>query len=155
MANDDTESAFKTAAALWDKRLAEAGDALDAAEPSPNVWDRISARIDAIVAARDTLTIPADHGHWETFAPGVRRKLLHVDAEGGWQSLLLRIDPGASVPAHAHPILEECLVLEGAFELDGETVGKGDLHLAFAGHDHGEIASATGALLYIRTAVGG
>jgi quercetin dioxygenase-like cupin family protein len=155
MANDKTESAFQTAVALWDRRLAEAGDALDAAEPSPNVWDRISARIDAMIAARDTLTIPADQGVWEAFAPGVTRKLLHVDAEGGWQSMLLRIDPGADVPPHAHPILEECLVLEGAFELDGETVRKGDLHLAFAGHDHGVIASASGALLYIRAAVGG
>jgi quercetin dioxygenase-like cupin family protein len=154
MANDKTESAFKTASALWDPRLAEAGDALEAAEPSPNVWDRISARIDAMNAAEGTLTIPADHGVWEAFAPGVTRKLLHVD-EGGWQALLMRIDPGAEVPPHAHPILEECLVLEGAFELDGESVRKGDLHLAFAGHDHGVIASASGALLYIRAAVGG
>jgi hypothetical protein len=47
-------------------------------------------------------------------------------------------------------VLEECLGLEGAFEVDGEVVAKGDLHLGFAGHAHATLFSRHGALLYIR-----
>jgi quercetin dioxygenase-like cupin family protein len=128
-----------------------APDGID--EPSSAVWDKITARIDQLEATRDTLTVRADEGVWEASSPGVSRKLLHVDASAGWQAFLVRVEPGARVPPHAHAILEECLVLEGEFEVGAETVRKGDLHLAFAGHDHREIVSPTGALLYIRAAV--
>jgi anti-sigma factor ChrR (cupin superfamily) len=123
--------------------------------PSSAVWDKITARIDQLEAARDTLTVRAHEGVWDISSPGVSRKLLHVDADAGWQAFLVRIDPGARVPSHGHAILEECLVLEGEFEVGAETVRKGDLHLTFAGHDHLEIVSPTGALLYIRAAAAG
>jgi len=158
MAKDEEtgdEAGFTAAVAQWDRRLAEAGDELDAAAPSPRVWDRISARIEQLEAARGTLTVPGDQGIWEVTSPGVCRKLLHVNADAGWQALLVRVDPGAAVPAHAHPMLEECLVLEGEFELAGEIVRKGDLHLAYPGQDHGQIFSRNGALLYIRAALDG
>lgn len=127
----------------------------DDATPSAAVWDKISARIDHLESTRDTLTIRADEGVWEPSSPGVSRKLLHVDTEAGWQAFLIKVDPGASVPPHGHPILEECLVLEGSFEIGDETVRQGDLHLAFPGRDHREIISAGGALLYIRAALTG
>jgi anti-sigma factor ChrR (cupin superfamily) len=149
----DEDAAFTKAVALWDRRLAEAGDALDAAKPSPKVWDRISARIDQLDAERPNLTVPAGDGVWEFSSPGVLRKLLHVDAAAGWQAFLVKVEPGGRVPPHAHALLEECLVLEGEFEIEGETIRKGDLHLAFAGRDHSEIVSRTGALLYIRSAL--
>jgi anti-sigma factor ChrR (cupin superfamily) len=130
-----------------------AEDEDDAATPAAAVWDKITARIDQAEAARDTLTVRGDEGVWEPSSPGVARKLLHIDADAGWQAFLLKIDPGASVPPHGHRILEECLVLEGAFEIGDETVRQGDLHLAFPGRDHREIVSPTGALLYIRAAL--
>jgi quercetin dioxygenase-like cupin family protein len=145
---DDIDEAI----ARWDRRLIQAGDALDAIAPPPEVWDRISARLDALESGRATLTIPAEGGVWEIVSPGVRRKLLHVDVAGGWQAFLVRLDPGGRVPAHPHAGLEECLVLEGSFEVEGQSVRKGDLHLAFAGRDHAELASPSGALLYIRSA---
>ncbi|HEY2710577.1 MAG TPA: cupin domain-containing protein [Caulobacteraceae bacterium] len=140
----------------WDARLGEAAPAIEAAaaEP-PNLWDRISARIDAVVSARGALTVPSDEGAWELTSPGVRRKLLHVEAEDGWQSVMVCLAPGSEISARDHPILEECLVLEGEVEVGGATIRKGDLHLAFAGHDHGPIVSRTGALLYIRAGVPG
>lgn len=42
------------------------------------------------------------------------KPLLH-DAEGGLQTALMRIDPGAFSDLHAHEELEQVLVLEGAF----------------------------------------
>jgi|HubBroStandDraft_1064217.scaffolds.fasta_scaffold16442_4 anti-sigma factor ChrR (cupin superfamily) len=150
---NDEDAAFRALAALWDRRLAEAGAALEAEAPSPQVWDKIAARVDQLEAGRRTRTVAAEDGVWRVSSPGVWRKLLHVDAEGGWQAMLVRIEAGASVPPHAHPMLEECLVLEGEFELAGEAVRKGDLHLAFPGRDHAPIFSRAGALLYIRAAI--
>jgi anti-sigma factor ChrR (cupin superfamily) len=151
---DERGDTFEVAAAEWDKRLAEAGAELDAAAPSPTVWERISARVDHLEASRGTLTISSDDGVWEYFSPGVHRKLLHVDADAGWQAFLMKVEPGAGVPPHSHPRLEECLVLEGEFEVDGAVVRKGDLHLGFAGHNHAALTSPAGALLYIRGAIG-
>jgi quercetin dioxygenase-like cupin family protein len=141
--------------ARWDRRLAQAAGALDAIAPPPEVWERISARVDALELGRATLTVAADRGVWEVISPGVRRKLLHVDAAAGWRAFLLRIDAGGRVPPHSHAGLEECLVLEGGFEVDEQSVRKGDLHLAFAGRDHSELVSPSGALLYIRIASAG
>jgi anti-sigma factor ChrR (cupin superfamily) len=132
-----------------------AKEADDTGAPSAAVWEMISARIDQLEAARDTLTIRADEGVWEPSSPGVTRKLLHVDTDAGWQAFLVKVEPGGRMPPHGHPILEECLVLEGAFEIGEETVRVGDLHLAFPGRDHREIVSPTGALLYIRAALSG
>lgn len=126
-----------------------------AAAPSAAVWDKINARIDLLELARDTLTIRADEGVWEPSSPGVSRKLLHVDTDAGWQAFLVKVEPGACVPPHGHPILEECLVLDGSFAIGDEVVRQGDLHLAFPGRDHREIISASGALLYIRAALTG
>jgi ChrR-like protein with cupin domain len=153
MAGQKGKSAFDAAILAWDPRLEDVGDALGAEAPSSKVWERVSARIDELQTARETLTIAANTGVWEPTAPGVSRKLLHVDADAGWQAFFLRLDPGARLAAHDHPILEECLVLEGAFEVAGEEVRKGDLHLAFAGSRHGDIVSPGGALIYIRASI--
>jgi quercetin dioxygenase-like cupin family protein len=150
---DDEDAAFSELAAQWDRRLAEAGDDLDAATPSPKVWERISARVDHLQAAHGTMTVPADSGVWDFVAPGVYRKQLHVSAGGDWRAMLIRVEPGGTIPPHRHGGLEECLVLEGEFELEGETVRKGDFHLAFPGRDHAPIFSRDGALLYIRSAL--
>jgi anti-sigma factor ChrR (cupin superfamily) len=149
----DTDPAFIAALVPWDGRLGEAALPSGLAAEPPNLWDRISARIDAVVSARGALTVPSDEGAWELTSPGVRRKLLHVELEDGWQSVMVRLDAGAEIPARDHPILEECLVLEGEVETGGKAVRKGDLHLAFAGHDHGPITTSTGALLYIRAGI--
>lgn len=152
MRDDEDDEAFRRLIADWDQRLETADETLDAAAPSDAVWDRISARVDQLQARRDTVTVASDTGVWEAASPGVWRKRLHIDAGAGWQAQLVRIDPGATLPAHDHPILEECLVLEGAFELAGETIRKGDFHLAFPGREHRVITSRGGALLYIRAA---
>jgi anti-sigma factor ChrR (cupin superfamily) len=146
----DRPDRFDALAAAWDRRLAAAGPELEREAPPASVWDRISSRIDELEGVRDTLTVRSDAGVWQAVSPGVHRKLLHVDAAAGWRSFLLKVDPGFGVAPHAHPMLEECLVLEGSFEVDGEVVGKGDLHLGMAGHPHAALFSRQGALLYIR-----
>jgi quercetin dioxygenase-like cupin family protein len=99
------------------------------------------------------LTVRTTDGTWEPLAPSVAVKILEDD--GAMQTFLLRLDPGARLPAHDHPRGDElCVVMEGTVSLGGIEVSAGDYHVAFAGSTHGEIVSATGAVLFIRTASG-
>jgi hypothetical protein len=113
-------------------------------------WQQIEARIAALVAARPRLTITKDSAVWLSIGPKVLKRQLYVDANAGWESYYLKLEPGAEVPPHSHASVEECLVLSGEIEVDGDIAREGDLHIAFTGHDHGTLTSRDGALLYIR-----
>ena len=44
---------------------------------------------------------------------GVAFKLLYTDRERGTFTTLVRMDAGASIPAHRHLGVEQCLVIDG------------------------------------------
>lgn len=86
---------------------------------------------------------------WQRFLAGVYFKSLRED--GGSRTYLLRMEPGAVVPAHRHEADEECLVLEGDLHVQGDLVLRaGDYHLARAGVLHATIRTEAGALLLLR-----
>lgn len=88
---------------------------------------------------------------WQRFMGGVYFKPLRED--GASLTYLLRMEPGAVVPAHRHAADEECLVLEGDLHLEGDLVLRaGDYHLARAGVLHATIRTEAGALLFLRGA---
>jgi quercetin dioxygenase-like cupin family protein len=89
-----------------------------------------------------------DDGEWRTLLKGVRIKSL--SSGPGGKALLVELDPGASLPGHAHREHEECVVLRGELKLGALTVRQGDYHVAPAGSRHGRIESANGALIYLR-----
>lgn len=95
-------------------------------------------------------TIPSMGGEWKELTPLVQMKLL--SAFDGAHSFLLRMAPGAVVPAHRHPADEECVVLEGEAWLGDIKVCAGDYHVARRGTSHGAVTSPKGALLFIRGA---
>lgn len=95
------------------------------------------------------VTVHACAGRWVPIAPGVQSKVLHDD--GRTRSFLLKLEPGARLPAHGHAAEEACVVLEGAVQLGDLEVRAGDFHLALAGSVHGEVTTRTGALLFLRT----
>jgi anti-sigma factor ChrR (cupin superfamily) len=137
------------------------GAALAPVEPSAARRDalraRILARTHAPAASRDSLparasdsvTIRARDGGWIDLAPGIHAKLLFTD--GRAESYLARLDPGTVIPAHRHPGIEECVVLEGRVEFsDGAYLDSGDYQAYFEGTSHGELRSPRGALLFLR-----
>ena len=98
------------------------------------------------------LTVAAAQGEWQPFFDGVRIKLLHTD--GGVLSYLLRLDPGATLPAHRHPLTEECVVLDGTLRVGTRSaIGPGAYHLAHPGSLHASISSRDGATVFLRGAV--
>lgn len=98
------------------------------------------------------LTIDAHEGEWQPFLEGVRIKV--VREREGVLSYLLRLEPGASLPAHRHPLDEECVVLEGRLRVGSRhVIGPGGYHLAHAGALHATVSTDTGATIFLRGAI--
>ena len=96
-------------------------------------------------------TVRAGDGEWRQLAPGVHRKLLWE--RGVAASCLLRLDPGTTFPSHAHPIDEECLMLEGSLQIGSDLVlRQGDFHVGLSGVEHETVSTADGCLCFLRTA---
>lgn len=116
---------------------------------------RILARVAVPVAAppaapRDFITVRLHDGAWRPLAPDVFEKPLVSAA--GLHARLIRMAPGAVLPAHDHPTDEECVVLEGEVWLGEEFCVAGEFHFAPRGRRHAAARTGRGCLLYIRSA---
>jgi anti-sigma factor ChrR (cupin superfamily) len=132
----------------------------DALEPSPEdrldagTQERIKRKLLRRIAAASTerhLTLADPAQGWSPFGPGVSVKVLHT-AEGV-MSYLLRLAPGAHLPAHRHPVDEECVVLEGEVRIGELRLKAGAFHLGREGVLHDRLESPGGALIFLRGAV--
>lgn len=88
---------------------------------------------------------------WQPLRPGVAIRPLH--GEGPAMSLLARFDAGARVPAHAHGIDEECLMVEGELFLGDLLLRQGGFQAAPAGSQHGDLVADGPCLLFFHGAV--
>ena len=85
----------------------------------------------------------------ETKDRGVSYKLLFVDRERSTVTTLVRMEPGARIPAHRHLGLEQCLVLEGDLRSGSVGMSAGDFNCSLPGSIHDELATDGGALLLL------
>ncbi len=102
-------------------------------------------------AGAQLTTIHAHEGEWKTFLPKVSIKVLRKTEDT--QTYLLKLEAGAILLPHDHPMDEECIVLEGEVRIGDVVARAGDYHLAPQGRAHDPIVSETGALLFLRGAV--
>ena len=58
---------------------------------------------------------PQDMAWTPSQFPGIDMKVLYQDAERGEMTVLLRWQPGATLPFHKHPEIEQSYVIEGSF----------------------------------------
>jgi len=126
-----------------------------AIEPSPTQARGLRRRVLERVAEADdshlTITPEASEPAWQPFFEGVSIKVLREHE--GVLSYLLRLQPGARLPAHRHPADEECLVLEGELRVGRSLAfGPGSYHLAHRGALHAAISTETGATIFLRGA---
>jgi len=98
----------------------------------------------------DTTTVRADGGEWIALSPLVKVKVLRVDALAGNQTVLVRAEPGGSLPRHQHRHDEEFIVLEGECRIGNLQLHAGDATFAPAGSWHDEITTDTGVLVLCR-----
>lgn len=118
-----------------------------------DIFERVRSRVlERIAADAAHLTGPDDGGGWQPFLKGIEFKAL--GEEGPVLSYLLRLAPGAIIPAHRHPLDEECVVLRGELRI-GDTLRarQGDYQMVKAGVPHAPITTETGALIFLRGAV--
>ena len=71
---------------------------------------------------------------WKDVAPGLQRRLLSRGADA--TSYVLRVAPGATIPAHDHACVEHLFVLSGSIDVDGTLCHAGDYHRAAQGTRH-------------------
>jgi anti-sigma factor ChrR (cupin superfamily) len=77
--------------------------------------------------------------------PGIRMKVLALDRERNYATLLLDVQPGTRFPAHHHTGgSEECFVVSGSLFTCGRRFGAGDFVHADAETDHGELWTEEG-----------
>jgi mannose-6-phosphate isomerase-like protein (cupin superfamily) len=130
---------------------AVAGLSLSAGEiaPPPGLRARLLASISAsgkkADAASQLTMVRAHESPWKPAPfPGVEMRYLLER-----KTMLVRMAPKSSIPAHPHASGEQCLVLEGSVTNNGVTAYAGDFTYMPAGTSHDELYSETGALFLI------
>ena len=88
---------------------------------------------------------------WENVAPGISVQLLANDPEKHVVSMLVRLDPGASYPAHTHAGVEELHLLEGELWIDDRKLVPGDYNCGKPGEGDDRVWSETGCTCVLVT----
>jgi quercetin dioxygenase-like cupin family protein len=137
--------------------LAESA-ASNGASPAAGVRDQLMARVHALPLASgpDARSAHADDvpGFSFTWAdddrwlphpvPGIRMKILALNRQRGYATLLLDVEPGTRFPAHHHGGAEECYVVSGSLFTCGRRLTAGDFVHADSETDHGELWTEEG-----------
>jgi anti-sigma factor ChrR (cupin superfamily) len=127
--------------------------AVDPVEPRPAVREQLLARVAAQTSrtARpplpDLLFALEPDAAWNDVAPGLQRRLLSRGPDA--TSYVLRVAPGATIPAHDHSAVEHLYVLTGSIDVDGTLCHAGDYHRAAQGTHHRAPYSAEGCTVLV------
>jgi anti-sigma factor ChrR (cupin superfamily) len=122
--------------------------AIEPVEPPAFIRHRLLTAIAGI--PQNSQTVHADEGRWVTLPKcGVDLKKLSHDTRRGTVTMLMRIAPGSSVPAHGHHGPEDSYVIEGSCRIGGIALSKGDFHHVEAGEQHGTVVSDEGCTLLL------
>ena len=145
LATDGSPESLATAE--FEGALLELTAAIQSVVPPPELKAAILERIST---PKGIVFRFADHGSFRaTPVPGITYRLLSRDHERNRVTCLLRLAPGARLPAHIHPGVEECVVLEGTVIVGQTRMRVGDYQRAEADSEHVEQWTDTGALVYL------
>ncbi len=102
----------------------------------------------------DFVNLPAEAARWEaTATAGVQTRRLGFDRVNRRVSMLIRMEPGASYPAHRHGGPEECFVVAGDLRVGEFHMRAGDFQRAEAGSVHPAQSTVGGCLLFISSSL--
>lgn len=125
----------------------------DVLRPSTSLQGRLALRIAEETGAEPVLP-PARQWRepeWEKVAPGISVKLLANDSEKHVVSMLVRLEPGASYPAHTHAGTEELHLLDGELWIDDRLLHPGDYNYGKPGEGDDRVWSETGCTCVLIT----
>ena len=107
-------------------------------------------------APSPTLPVPRwSEPDWQPVAPGIEVKLLATDVKRHRVSMLVRLAPDASYPAHTHAGVEELHLLEGELWIDDRKLVPGDYNHAAPGTGDDRVWSETGCTCVLLTSYQG
>lgn len=101
------------------------------------------------IAAHPFITIRRDEGKWLQPYEGIFLKPVFENKQTGTSTYLLKMNPNTKTTLHRHPGIEECVVIEGDFHVDGKDLSAGDYHCALPGSIHDRPRTTGGALVLI------
>jgi anti-sigma factor ChrR (cupin superfamily) len=125
----------------------------DVLRPDASLQARLAQRIGEETGKQPMLP-PAGHWtepEWEQVAPGIACKLLATDAKRHRVSMLVRLAPGASYPAHTHADTEELHLLDGELWIDDRRLLPGDYNYGPPGAADYRVWSETGCTCVLVT----
>ena len=128
----------------------------DVLRPPRSLQQRLAARL-AEETGKPALAPPArqwSEPQWEEVAPGIECKLLADDAERRRISMLVRLAPGASYPAHTHAGVEELHLLDGELWIEQRKLFPGDYNRGEPGGRDTLVWSETGCTCVLITSAG-
>ena len=125
----------------------------DELRPTKSLQARLALRI-AGETGKQPVPPPArrwSEPEWEQVAPGIECKLLASDTERQRVSMLVRLAPYASYPAHTHAGVEELHLLDGELWIDERKLVPGDYNYGAPGTGDERVWSATGCTCVLIT----
>jgi anti-sigma factor ChrR (cupin superfamily) len=125
----------------------------DILRPAASLQARLALRI-AGETGKEPAPPPAgqwSEPDWEQVAPGIECKLLATDTERHRVSMLVRLAPDASYPAHRHAGVEELHLLDGELWIDERKLFPGDYNYGAPGAEDKRVWSQTGCTCLLVT----
>jgi anti-sigma factor ChrR (cupin superfamily) len=125
----------------------------DVLRPTTSLQARLALRISEETGKESVLppTSRWPEPEWAQVAPGIECKLLATDTESHRVSMLVRLAPGASYPAHTHAGVEELHLLDGELWIDERKLFPGDYNYGAPGAGDERIWSETGCTCLLVT----
>ncbi len=125
----------------------------DVLRPTTSLQTRLALRI-AEETGKQPVPPPArrwSEPEWEQVAPGIECKLLATDNERRRVSMLVRLAPGASYPAHTHAGVEALHLLDGELWIDERKLFPGGYNYGAPGTGDERVWSETGCTCVLIT----
>lgn len=125
----------------------------DVLRPTTSLQQRLALRIAEETDGQPMRPPPRQwcEPDWERIAPGIECKLLATDTRRHRVSMLVRLAPGASYPAHTHAGGEELHLLDGGLCVDGRKLFPGDYNYGAPGALGDDVWSAMGCTCILVT----
>ena len=125
----------------------------DVLRPTTSLQARLAARIAEEAGTEPVPPPPSQWSEpeWQQVATGIECKLLATDEERRRVSMLVRLAPGASYPAHTHAGVEELHLLDGELWIDERKLCPGDYNYGAPGAADERVWSETGCTCVLVT----
>ena len=126
------------------------GESIEIVPPPPGLRERLLTRVAAFDQLKPLADVRADENTWtRSGIPGVAVKTLFKEPDLGRTTYLIRMEPGARLPAHKHGDVEQCLMIEGDIWWGDICYRAGDFMVMGKDTEHPEVYTVGGNVMLL------